>query len=124
MTPSDRKYTPTHEWIKIEGPLALVGITDHAQEALGDLTFVESPRVGKKVQKEEACGVVESVKAASDIYAPLTGEVAEVNSALESDPGILNESPYEEGWIYKLKNFDAAAVESLLDARGYEATLK
>jgi len=123
MIPEDRKYAKTHEWIKIEGNTAVAGITDHAQEALGDITFIELPAVGDVLERGSECGVIESVKAASDIYAPITGKVAEINSELQSRPEIVNESPYEKGWIFKLKKFDAEQLEDLLDAAEYEAIL-
>jgi len=120
MTPTDRKYAKTHEWVKMEGNVAVVGITDHAQKALGDITFLERPPNGKKVEQGKECGVIESVKAASDIYAPVSGEVAETNSALEASPGIVNEDPYGKGWILKLKNVNAAQLGSLMDAAAYD----
>lgn len=124
MTPDDRKYTKTHEWIKVEGDMAIVGITDHAQEALGDITFVELPAVGQAVEQGGECGVIESVKAASDMYAPIAGEVAETNSELDDKPEIVNNDPYEKGWIFKLKNFSEKQMKSLMDATEYEATLE
>jgi len=123
MTPDDRKYSKSHEWIKIEGDLAVIGITDHAQKALGDITFVDMPETGKKLEKEKEFGVIESVKAASDLYSPVAGEVAEVNSALDDKPEIVNEDPYGNGWIIKIRGFNADELETLLDAQGYEATL-
>ena len=124
MTPNDRKYATSHEWIKVDGGLAVVGITDHAQEELGDMTFVELPARGKKLERNSACAVVESVKAASDIYAPVAGEVVEVNLELEKKPELINQDPYGKGWIFKLRNFDAGQLGGLLDAAGYEATLE
>lgn len=123
MISEDRKYTKTHEWIKIEDDMAVVGITDHAQEALGDITFIELPAVGEVLERGSECGVIESVKAASDIYAPIAGEVADINSELQGRPEIVNEDPFEKGWIFKLKNFDAEQLEDLLDAAEYEAIL-
>jgi glycine cleavage system H protein len=123
MTPNDRKYTKTHEWVKVEGGLAVVGITDHAQKELGDITFIELPKIGKRVGKAGECAVIESVKAASDIYAPVAGEVAEANAALDSRPELVNQDPYGQGWIFKLRTFDAAEVAGLLDAAAYEAGL-
>jgi len=124
MIPSDRKYVDSHEWIKIEGDLAVVGITDYAQDSLGDITFVELPAVGTEVAKGGECCVIESVKAASDVYSPLSGVVAEVNSLLEGEPEKINASPYEEGWIFKLKNFNTAEVDSLMDSAAYEKFLE
>ena len=104
MTPTDRKHAKTHEWVQVEGNVAVVGITDHAQKVLSDITFLDRPRAGKKVEQGQECGVIESVKAASDLYAPVSGEVAEPNSMLEANPGLINEDPYGKGWILKLKN--------------------
>ena len=124
MIPSDRKYIDSHEWIKIEGDLAVVGITDYAQDSLGDITFVELPTVDTEVTKGSECCVIESVKAASDVYSPLTGVIAEVNSTLEEEPEKINASPYEEGWIFKLKNVDTAELDSLMDSAAYEKFLE
>lgn len=121
MTPSDRRYTETHEWVKIEKGLAVVGISDYAQEALGDITFVELPEIDNNVGQEDECGVIESVKAASDIYAPISGTVVEINDALDGTPEIINEDPYGEGWIFKMANFDEEQFEDMLDAADYEA---
>ena len=123
--PGDLKYVKSHEWIKklADGSL-VIGITDHAQGALGDLVFVDVPKVGRKLVANEACAVVESVKAASDVYAPIAGEVIEANGALANAPEILNSDPYGEGWMWKLKPTNPADVDALLDAAGYEAFLK
>ena len=117
--PAELKYTSTHEWVRREadGTIA-VGITDHAQEQLGDIVFVEAPKAGRKVAAGEAVGVVESVKAASDIYAPVDGEVVAFNDALESEPQQLNGDPYG-AWIFKMKT--GASIDGLLDAKAYEA---
>jgi glycine cleavage system H protein len=120
-SPNDRKFTKTHEWVKTEGGKAIVGISGHAQEALGDITFIELPAVGKKVSKAESCSVIESVKAASDIYAPVSGEIAEVNTSLETAPEEINKDPYQRGWLFSIKNFDAADVSGLMDAAAYDA---
>jgi glycine cleavage system H protein len=123
-TPEDLKYTKEHEWVRNNGDgTVAVGITDHAQDSLGDLVFVELPEVGREVQSGEACAVVESVKAASDIYSPLSGEVTETNLALGDAPENINEDPYGEGWIFKLKVSDDAAIAALLDASAYEAVV-
>jgi glycine cleavage system H protein len=121
--PADLKYTESHEWVRREsdGTLA-VGITDFAQEALGDMVFVELPEVGRKLGKGEACGVVESVKAASDVYAPVAGEVVAVNSALTEKPETINSSAFE-AWMYKLKPANAADINALLDAAAYQANI-
>ncbi|MBN1557029.1 MAG: glycine cleavage system protein GcvH [Lentisphaerae bacterium] len=123
MTPEDRKYVKSHEWIKMENETAVVGITDHAQEALGDITFVELPATGETIEQGHECGVIESVKAASDIYAPVTGEVAEVNTELETKPEIINEDPYGKGWIFKMTGVPAEQYEDLLDSAEYEHTI-
>ena len=124
MTPDDRRYTKTHEWIKIEDDVALVGITDYAQEALGDITFVELPTVGDHLEQGGESGVIESVKAASDLNAPIAGTISEVNSLLEESPETINLSPYEDGWLYKLKNFSEEDAQSLMEADQYEASLE
>jgi glycine cleavage system H protein len=122
--PNSLKYTASHEWILDNGDgTVTVGITDHAQELLGDVVFVELPEVGRDVSKGEEFSLVESVKAASDIYAPLSGEVIEVNESLVDAPETLNESAYEAGWIAKLKLTDVAELQDLLDADAYQATV-
>lgn len=123
-TPTDLKYAKSHEWVKVQADgTVIIGITDHAQAALGDLVFVETPKVGRKVAAGEACAVVESVKAASDVYAPIAGEVIAVNEALASSPEILNTDPYTTGWMWKMKPSNVADAAALLDAAGYAATL-
>lgn len=122
--PKDRFYTKTHEWALPEGDTVLVGITDYAQDALGDVVYVELPEVGRRVEKGEAVAVVESVKTASDIYAPVAGEIVEVNLALEKTPELVNQDPYGEGWIFRLKPQDMADLDALLDAGGYQAVLE
>ena len=118
--PSDLHYTESHEWVRANDDGAItVGITDHAQHLLGDLVFVEIPEVGRAVAAAESCAVVESVKAASDVYSPLDGVIVEVNEALADNPELINEDPYGEGWIFRLKT--VAALDGLLDARAYEA---
>jgi glycine cleavage system H protein len=116
----DTKYTTSHEWVRLEGDVATVGITDHAQTALGDVVFVDLPEVGREVGGNEACAVVESVKAASDVYAPLAGKVVEANGRLSEDPGLVNRDPTGEGWFYKLEVADAAALDELMDEAGYQ----
>lgn len=123
MTPDDRRYSKSHEWVKIDGDLAIVGITDHAQDSLGDVTFVELPAKGDTLAKGGEFGVIESVKAASDLYSPVGGEIAEVNDVLEDAPELVNQSPYADGWLIKLKGFAAADFDELLTAREYEATI-
>lgn len=124
QVPSELRYTKDHEWARDNGDGTLtVGITDHAQEALGDLVFVEVPEQGREVALGEACAVVESVKAASDIFSPLAGTVAEVNGALADAPERINEDSYGEGWIFKLVPADASAFAGLLDPDAYAALL-
>jgi glycine cleavage system H protein len=117
---SDTKFTTSHEWVRLDGDVVTVGITDHAQTALGDVVFVDLPEVGREVGANEACAVVESVKAASDVYAPLAGRVVEANSRLSEDPGLVNRDPAGEGWFYKLEIADAAALDELMDEAGYQ----
>jgi len=118
--PADLKYTKSHEWLKDNGDgTVTVGITDHAQDALGDIVFVETPEVGRSVAADEACAVVESVKAASDIYAPLAGEIVEINGELDGSPDAINQSPYGDGWIFRLRPADPDALDGLLDAATY-----
>jgi glycine cleavage system H protein len=119
--PENFKYTADHEWILIEGDVATVGITDHAQEELTDIVFVELPEVGRECDAEEAIAVVESVKAASDIYAPISGEVVGANEELEADPSLVNTDPHAGGWIFKIKLSDPSQVEGLMDAAAYSA---
>ncbi len=118
--PDDRSYLKTHEWVKIEGDTAVIGISDHAQDSLGDITFVELPAPGTKLTRGSEFGVVESVKAASDLYAPVSGEVSESNGRLENEPETVNASPYDEGWLIKLKNVDTADSGELMDAAAYQ----
>ena len=121
--PQDLKYTATHEWVKAEADgTVTIGITDHAQAALGDLVYIELPAVGRVLAAEEACAVVESVKAASDIYAPVAGEVTAVNADLAATPEVVNQDAYA-AWLFRLKPADPAAVGALLDAAAYQATI-
>ena len=121
--PEDLKYTKDHEWLKLEGGNAQIGITDYAQGSLGDITFVELPNVGDTFGIGDTFGVVESVKAASDLYMPVAGEVIEINQALEDAPESVNGDPYGEGWIIRVKITDESAVASLLDATQYKELL-
>lgn len=121
--PAELKYATTHEWVKIEGDLVVTGISDHAQDALGDLVYVEAPELGRQLSAGEQAGVVESVKTASDIHAPLSGKVVEINPALEDDPDFVNDDPYGKGWIYKIKPDNLADIEKLLSNTAYEAGL-
>jgi glycine cleavage system H protein len=114
-------YTPEHEWIRIDGDTATVGITDFAQGQLGDIVFVELPEAGRQVTKGGEAAVVESVKAASDVYAPVTGEVVEANQALSDDPSLVNSDPEGEGWFFRLRLADAGELDGLMDADAYKA---
>lgn len=120
QVPHDLRYTESHEWLRVEGENARVGITDHAQAELTDVVFVELPEVGRNVNAREATAVVESVKAASDIYAPIKGTIVEVNKALENDPGLINREPFGEGWIFVLKVDSPEDIKQLKDAAGYK----
>ena len=118
--PAELKYTKSHEWLRDNGDgTVTVGITDHAQELLGDLVFVEMPEMGAELSAADACAVVESVKAASDVYAPVSGTVVAVNEALEDSPELVNTSPFDEGWLYSLKIQDSSELEALLNADDY-----
>ncbi|WP_019569025.1 glycine cleavage system protein GcvH [Thioalkalivibrio sp. ALE11] len=120
--PKDLKYTRSHEWVRTEDDgTVTIGITDHAQELLGDLVFVEAPEAGSSLEAGAACATVESVKAASDIYAPITGEVTETNAELEDSPEKVNESPFEDGWLFRMKPADAGELDGLMDADAYAA---
>ena len=116
-----RYFTDEHEWIDVEGETATVGITDYAQEQLGDIVFVELPGVGTMLDKGGDAAVVESVKAASDVYAPISGEVTEGNAALEDDPALVNSSPEEDGWFFRMTISDKSELEGLMDDKGYKA---
>ncbi len=118
------KYTTDHEWLSVEGEIATVGITDYAQEQLGDLVFVDLPKIGQKVAKGKEAAVVESVKAASDVYSPLTGEVVEVNAAIVAEPGMVNTDPQGAAWFYKVKMQDAGEIADLMDETQYKEYLK
>lgn len=120
--PANLKYANTHEWARDEGDgIVSIGISDHAQNSLGDVVYVELPEVGSEVSAGDEAGVVESVKAASDIYAPVSGEVVEINSQLEDNPETINESPYEDGWFFKVKLSDAEELNELMNADDYTA---
>lgn len=118
--PSDLKYTSTHEWVEDEGDgIVRVGITDHAQSLLGDMVYVELPEVGRAVDADEECAVVESVKAASDVYSPLAGEIIEVNEQLADSPDLVNKDPYGDGWLFRLQLAEDADMDTLMDAADY-----
>ena len=121
--PTDLRYNSSHEWIRLEGEIVTVGITDHAQEELTDVVFVELPSVGRSVDGGDPTAVVESVKAASDIYAPISGEVVETNPAVEAEPALVNTDPYGKGWLFKLRVKNPADVAALLDATAYTALI-
>ncbi|RUO80807.1 glycine cleavage system protein H [Idiomarina tyrosinivorans] len=122
--PADLKYASTHEWVRNEGDGTFtVGISEHAQDLLGDMVFVELPDVGDKVDAGDDVAVAESVKAASDIYAPMTGEVVAINEDLEDAPETVNNDPYGDGWLFRIKADDASEFENLLDAEGYQAVV-
>ncbi len=121
--PDGLLYNPSHEWLRVEGDLATVGITDHAQAELTDVVFVELPTIGREVDAGDPVAVVESVKAASDIYAPLAGEVVAVNQYVESEPALVNTDPYGRGWIFQLRLKDPSAISSLMDAKAYKTIL-
>ncbi|MDR0306398.1 MAG: glycine cleavage system protein GcvH [Chitinispirillales bacterium] len=122
--PTDLLYSKTHEWVQIEGDAVRVGITDHAQDSLGDITFVELPKLGTSVKKGGDAGVIESVKAASDLFSPVTGEVVSLNDSLESAPENINSDPYGSGWLYTVKFTDKSELDSLMDYEAYEKYLE
>jgi len=121
---ADIKYTQEHEWLRVEGDIGTIGITQYAQEQLGDVVFVDVPPAGRTVAKGESCAVVESVKAASDIYAPVSGEVVEANAALADTPGDVNVEPMGKGWFFKMKLADKGELEGLMDEAAYQAFVK
>lgn len=118
--PSELRYAKTHEWVRLAGEFAVVGITDHAQHELTDIVFVELPPKGRKIKAGESCAVVESVKTASDIYTPVSGEVAEVNNAIIANPALANTDPYGEGWFFKVKLTNPQESQALLSAEDYK----
>ena len=120
---ANKKFTKTHEWIGIEGDTVTIGITDHAQHALGDMVFVELPDMGEMIFAGKECGVVESVKSASDVYAPLSGEVIAINDAVVATPDLLNKDPEEEGWLFKVKLSNPKELDALMDTKAYEVYL-
>ncbi len=121
---TETRFTKDHEWVLLDGTTATVGITDHAQEALGDVVFVELPAPGRTVEAGEACAVVESVKAASDVYAPLAGTITEANAAVEADPALVNSAATGDGWFFRMTLADPAAFAALMDEAGYAAFLE
>jgi glycine cleavage system H protein len=121
--PSDLKYTKSHEWVRVSGDTATIGITDHAQQELTDIVFVELPETGRRLKAGEACAVVESVKTASDIYAPVSGEIVEMNKAVVDDPALVNSESYAGGWFFKIKLSNPAELNSLLSPEQYQAQI-
>src|SRR5215469_2259845 len=121
--PTELKYAKSHEWVRVEGSVATVGITDHAQHELTDVVFVELPALGKSVKAGEACAVVESVKTASDIYSPVSGEILEINAGVAENPSLVNTEPYASGWFYKIKLSNQAELEGLMGAKEYAAQI-
>lgn len=121
--PDDLRYTADHEWVRVDGDVATVGITDYAQAALGDVVFVELPSVGQDTNAGESCGEVESTKSVSDLIAPVGGKVTEVNAALDATPDLVNTAAYGDGWLYKVSLSDASAADSLMTADAYRAQL-
>ena len=124
MADTDTRYTKDHEWVRLDGDIATVGITDHAQEQLGDVVFIELPELERMVEAAEACAVVESVKAASDIYAPLAGKVVETNSAIVDEPALVNSDAAGEGWFFRLEIDDIEAFNALMDEAAYNEYLE
>ncbi len=118
--PAELRYAKSHEWVRVEGTVGTVGITDHAQHELTDVVFVELPTIGKQVKAGEACAVVESVKTASDIYSPVSGEILEVNRGVADNPALVNTEPYASGWFYKIKMSNPSEVDGLMRAKEYE----
>ncbi len=119
MDPTDRRYTKEHEWVKIEADRAVVGITHYAQDQLGDVVYVELPKIGDHVEMMKPFGVIESVKTASDLYSPVTGEVVDINAVAVDEPQVVNDAPYEAGWLIKVKPDDPSEIESLMTAQQY-----
>ena len=122
--PADLKYAKSHEWVRVSGNVATIGITDHAQHELTDVVFVELPLAGRKVKAGESCAVVESVKTASDIYSPVSGEILELNKSVVDTPALVNSQPYAEGWFYKIQLSNPAELDQLLDPQQYRAQIE
>lgn len=123
-TPADLKYTEEHEWLRVEGNTAEIGITDYAQGELGDIVFVELPSVGDEIERGNSFGTIEAVKAVSDLYAPISGKVTEINESLEDDPTVINRDPYGDGWMIKVQIGDSSEVEKLLTADAYKDSIE
>lgn len=124
MYPTKNKYSKNHEWVKIEGDVAIIGITDYAQEELGDIVFVELPEIGATFSKDESISTVESVKAVSDVFTPVSGTIESVNEILEDEPELINSDPHGKGWIVKMKDINIAEMDELMDASTYEEFIK
>jgi len=124
MTPEGLRYTKDHEWARKDGDLVVIGVTHYAQDQLGDVVFVELPAIGRTVEAGQSFGVIEAVKTVSDLYAPLAGEIVEVNSGLAEQPALVNQAPYEGGWMVKIRPKDAADLDHLLDAAAYKELLE
>jgi glycine cleavage system H protein len=118
--PKELKYAESHEWVKVDDDVAIIGVSDYAQSELGDIVFVEMPEVGDDAAKDESCGTIEAVKTVSDINAPVSGEIVEINEALEDEPTLVNNDCYGDGWIIKIKMSDASELDDLMDADAYE----
>ncbi len=123
MIPDDRRYSQEHEWVQVEGDIGTVGVTDHAAGELGDIVYVDLPEVGSEYSAGDAVGSIESVKAVADLYIPVSGEIVEINETLDGDPGMVNNSPLDDGWLFKIKMADPGEVDSLLEAAAYEELL-
>lgn len=124
IVPSDRKYKSSHEWVKLDGEVATVGISDHAQSALGEIVFADLPDVGKELAASESAAAIESVKAAAEIYAPVGGEVVAVNEKLQDTPNLINQKPHDDGWMFQLKLSNPSEMDSLMDVDAYTKSLK
>ena len=121
--PQNLKYTKEHEWVKIDGDLLIVGITDHAQSELGDIIFIEFPTLNQVISKDEPFGTIEAVKTVADLFAPVSGKIIEINQDLEDNPELVNSDPYGEGWIVKITDFDKSQLDALLDSNNYKGII-
>ena len=124
MTPDGLKYTPEHEWARLDGDVVTVGVTDYAQEQLSDVVYVELPQIGQRVKQMDAFGVLEAVKTVTDLYSPVSGEIIDVNQAIADDPALVNQSPYDEGWMVMIRLDDPSELDGLMDAEGYSALVE
>ena len=121
--PQNLKYTKEHEWVKIDGDLLIVGITDHAQSELGDIIFIEFPNLSQMISKDDSFGTIEAVKTVADLFAPVSGKIIEINQDLEDNPELVNSDPYGEGWIVKITDFDKSQLDALLDSNNYKGII-